>query len=700
VKKIICLLLIFNSFSTANAQGSGNPMMAWVKYTNSTWGKTLGFELYAKRSSWGMGQQFFAANVKNGVPYKLRVQGELFAKLICGNESVSKLDFTIDSYELMIKVDMGSMNVNYLSDATGLMSSADKEECTGSDIIVGGKKVGVNRIQSLGIRIKKVEGQMAKGGDWVPMRSDGTFIEPAGNKAVTGSASGSVSSQTFGNNNAQSNRSYANNGTTLRGTQQFNNQQSMPNTRSSGTVSSQKAPQSNPNASNQAIFENMAAQDLLKAQQSANSPILEAMHLGNAKLAAIASGNQALVNQIGQQQQQMRVQAQQQLVQSTTQLAGTVFNLIAAAQEKKRQEEARMERYRVESEQRKNAEALKIAEIEERTAPQRQMALEQLQERMNTESESYGNSSLAKDKLLHAMSWLWKWNEVVKIVGTKPQVKGSYSNPTSVEVLSEGYVNASTQSLLSAVELAEKMTMSELAGLDLVAKETPKLLFPINYPSKARNKLKEKIKFLYPRNHDKLTTTDKIQRQYINYAFGLSLHSKFDERYSQLWHLEKIYDYGKKYPKDSAECIEDSKESWYYGYGKRYKKAYEAGFVTQKKLEAQLLHASQLLDSAIYFNSPATLSRSATIYSNAFEWYLNGPVRWLKPEIQPALLIRESMWRYALAVAAARKNIPPADEAYDPHVAATDAFVKHFEQYLQQPISQVTEPIKLERKYH
>jgi len=225
------LLLIFNSFSAANAQGGSNPMMAWVKYATSTWGKTLGFELYAKRSSWGLGQQFFAANVKNGVPYKLRVQGELYAKLICGNESVSKLDFTIDSYARMIKAEMGSMNVNYLSDATGLMGSADKEECTGNEIIVGGKKVGVNRIQTLGIRNLKVEGQMSKGGDWVPMRSDGTFIEPAANKTATGSASasgsaspsGTASSQTTGNKNPQTQSS----NTTSGSTQQSSNQQSI-----------------------------------------------------------------------------------------------------------------------------------------------------------------------------------------------------------------------------------------------------------------------------------------------------------------------------------------------------------------------------------------------------------------------------------------------------------------------------------------
>jgi len=696
------LLLIFNSFSAAHAQGSGDPMMAWVQYATSTWGKTLGFELYAKRSSWGLGQQFFAANVKNGVPYKLRVQGELYAKLICGNESVSKLDFTIDSYALMTKADMGSMNVNYLSDATGLLSSADKEECTGSDIMVGGKKVGVNRIQTLGIRITKVEAQMGQGGGWVPMRSDGTFIEPAANK--TASPLGNASSQTFGNNNAQPNSPNANTGLTKQGTQQFNNQQSMPNTRSSGTVSSQKAPQSNPMSSNQAIFENMAAQDLLKAQQSANSPILEAMHLGNAKLAAIASGNQALVNQIGQQQQQMRVQAQQQLVQSTTQLAGTVFNLIAAAQEKKRQEEANMERRRVEREQRENAEALKIAEIEQSTAPQRQMALEQLQERMNTESESYGNSTTAQDKLPYALSWLWKWNESNKIVGTKPTVESSYSNPTVVSVRSEGYLNASSQSLLSAAELTGKMGISDLESFDLVSKEAPKLLFPIDYPYKAKKSDTrpkfDNLKFLYPPNRNKLTTTDIIERKYLEYAYKLTLGSKFDERVSFLGlrDLKKIYYDYHNYPKDSVECVRDGVTKWRHWNGSNWRSAYDAGFVTQKKLEAQLLHASLLLDSAIAFNAPATLSRSAEIYRDAFDWYLKGPIRWLKVEYQPALLIRESMWRYAIAVAAARKNIPPADNTNDPHAALTEGFIRHFEQYLQQPVSQVTEPMKLDGK--
>jgi len=706
VKKIICLLLILISFSAANAQGSGDPMMAWVKYATSTWGKTLGFELYAKRSSWGLGQQFFAANVKNGVPYKLRVQGELYAKLICGNESVSKLDFTIDSYALMTKADMGSMNVNYLSDATGLLSSADKEECTGSDIIVGGKKVGVNRIQTLGIRNLKVEGQMSKGGDWVPMRSDGTFIEPAANKTATGSASpsGTASSQTFGNNNAQPNSQNANTGSTKQGTQQFNNQQSMPNTSSNGTISSQKAPQSNPMSSNQAILQNMVTQDLLKAQQSANSPILQAMHLGNAKLAAIASGNQAAVNQIGQQQQQMRVQAQQQLVQSTTQLAGTVFNLIAAAQEKKRQREAEMESWRIESEQRENAEALKIAEIEERTAPQKQLELEQLQERMNVESESYGNSSLAKDKLLHAMSWLWKWNEVIKIVGTKPKVKGSYSNPTVVEVLSEGYLYPPNQSLLSAAELAEKMSMSELPGLDIVSKEAPKLLFPIDFPRNAK-KFKDKMKFWYPRSREKITEADKIEREYTHFGYwanenfggewpykytpGVYLQ-KHQSDFSDIYLINAI-----RYPKDSASCVQDGAKKFRYWKGSSSKSIYEAGFVTQKKLEAQLLHASLLLDSAIAFNAPATLSRSAAIYRDAFDWYLKGPIRWLKVEYQPAKLIRESMWRYALVVAAVRKNIPSADNTNDPHEALTEAFVQQFEQYLQQPVSQVTEPMKL-----
>jgi len=66
----------------------------------------------------------------------------------------------------------------------------------------------------------------------------------------------------------------------------------------------------------------------------------------------------------------------------------------------------------------------------------------------------------------------------------------------------------------------------------------------------------------------------------------------------------------------------------------------------------------------------------------------------LKIEYQPAFLIRESMLRYAIAVAAARKNIPPADNTKDPYAALTEAFIQQFEQYLQQPVSQSIEPIK------
>ena len=145
-----------------------------------------------------------------------------------------------------------------------------------------------------------------------------------------------------------------------------------------------------------------------------------------------------------------------------------------------------MQRWRNEEQQRENAEALKISEIEAKTAPQRQMALELLQERMNIESDSYGKSGSASDKLFYALSWLWKWNEAIKIVGSKPKVKGSYSNPTYVEVVSEGYVNASPQSLLSAAELTENLSLANMAKFEIVSNQAPKLLFPVEYPRKAK----------------------------------------------------------------------------------------------------------------------------------------------------------------------------------------------------------------------
>jgi chemotaxis protein histidine kinase CheA len=580
------------------------------------------------------------------------------------------------------------------------MSSANKEECTGSDIMVGGKKVGVNRIQRLGIRNLKVEAQMGQGGGWVPMRSDGTFIEPAANKTVSGSAS----NQTFGNNNTQPNSPNANTGSTKQGTQQFNNQQSMPNKSSNGTISSQKGPQSNPIASNQAELQRVVSQNLQKAQQSSNSPILQAMYLSNAKTTATVAGDEATVRQITQQQEQLRIQSQQRLAEATTQAVGSILNAISFAQERKREREASSERWRNEEVQRRNEELLKIAEIEKKTAPKKKLVLEQLQERMNTESDSYGNSSTASDKLSHALSWLCKWKESIKIVGSKPKVRSnSYSNLNGqtefiVDVLSEGYVNASSYSLLSAAELNEKLGMSELAGLDLVSKEAPKLLYPIDFPRKA-TKFKDKVKFWYPGKREKLTTVDRIEREYLNYAGHLFRNEKFNNRVDglQLSYLKGTYISADKYPEDSVECVRDGEKKYRYWKGSSSKSIYEAGFVPQKKLEAQLLHASLLLDSAIAFNAPATLSRSAAIYRDAFEWYLKGPVRWLKTEVQPALLIRESMWRYAVAVAAASKNSPAADNSNDPHPELAEAFTQHFEQYLQQPISQVNEPMKLDK---
>ena len=113
-------------------------------------------------------------------------------------------------------------------------------------------------------------------------------------------------------------------------------------------------------------------------------------------------------------------------------------------------------------------------------------------------------------------------------------------------------------------------------------------------------------------------------------------------------------------------------------------------------MEAKLLHAGLLLDSAIVFTHPDALIRSTAIYSEAFEWYFSGPARWLKIETQPTLLIREAMWKYSLAVAAIRKNLHVSPNLADPHANLTETFIKHFEQYCQLPISMITVPMKLD----
>ncbi len=185
MKKAFLIAIFFNAL-LCNAQSEEdikNSMLEWVSNGHSSAGTVLRIQFYYKKSSWGLGQQFFAANVQNATPYKIRVTGELYAKLVCGNESTSKLYFILNPYESLTKAEMGALNTSYLSDATGLISSADKEVCVGNDIIRGGKKYGINRIKQLGMRNIKFQAKANSDGDWIEMTSKGELKEPEKPKA-------------------------------------------------------------------------------------------------------------------------------------------------------------------------------------------------------------------------------------------------------------------------------------------------------------------------------------------------------------------------------------------------------------------------------------------------------------------------------------------------------------------------------------
>lgn len=146
----------------------------WVHYGQQRFGK-VSFELYAKKGSWGLGQQFYGANFSNGIFYDLHVTGVLYAKLTCGNEVTSNFDFKVDKYGSKIRVNVEGDTDNqadgFLVEATGLLASADEEKCKGVEIVINGYK-NYSRIQALGIRDLKLKAVQSDGSE-VPVSFSG-----------------------------------------------------------------------------------------------------------------------------------------------------------------------------------------------------------------------------------------------------------------------------------------------------------------------------------------------------------------------------------------------------------------------------------------------------------------------------------------------------------------------------------------------
>jgi hypothetical protein len=170
-KFICCLLfLMASSISSIRAQ--------WRSFGESKVGNLI-FDLYAKKGSWGMGQQFFGANVKSNFSMKVRVEGELVAHLTCGNEAISKLDFKIESQQLIYKVDPSdttNIGAGWFAENKGLLGDAPEELCKGNEIIIRGHK-SRNRISSLQVRKLKF---FTKGedGEEIEVSSQGVPLNP------------------------------------------------------------------------------------------------------------------------------------------------------------------------------------------------------------------------------------------------------------------------------------------------------------------------------------------------------------------------------------------------------------------------------------------------------------------------------------------------------------------------------------------
>ncbi len=463
-----------------------------------------------------------------------------------------------------------------------------------------------------------------------------------------------------------------------------------------------KKPAPDPAAAQRNSYKKTAMDDLQRSDQGGQSPIAQQMHLSNAMLMAQASGDVATIRQVQQIQGQATARNQQQLKESITGLTGSIVNLNSAIQDKKAREQASDQRAMELDRLRRENEALKFAEVEAATAPIKQGLLTELKKGMDEASNEYGASITDADKLLNALSWLWKFRESELLLNTKIEVRTPDYSPNVVDVISPGYVNDVMQeSLLPASRLNEVLGLAELDEIGIVAVKAPKFCYPMELPRKAENK---PWKFYEVFGHE-VAPEEYIDRRY----FGLK-YSSFqnceniykngrpdakDLGYVIEHQLRWVYKYTKNYCLDSITCARDGGETSRYYEGKSSSSIYTAGYSPQKKLESYLLAGALQIDSAIITKLADVLPRAITIYQEAFDWYFSGPVRWLKLETQPAALIREGMWRYALAVAATRKNMPPSSSVEDPHAQLTKAFIKHFEQYCQLPVSRVMTPMKL-----
>lgn len=172
-KKLLLLALLFGVLGTSKTNAQ------WRHYGLIKIGK-LSFDVYAKRASWGLGQQFIAANVSSSINKKIHVQGQFTATLTCGNQVSSELFFKLQPGGQLIKLDPaeeGNQARGHLVDNTGLLWDAQDTDCKGDEIMIGGKKY-INRISSLAIKVTKITTEDEEGNE-IELNSNGEPLKPS-----------------------------------------------------------------------------------------------------------------------------------------------------------------------------------------------------------------------------------------------------------------------------------------------------------------------------------------------------------------------------------------------------------------------------------------------------------------------------------------------------------------------------------------
>ncbi|WP_448702675.1 hypothetical protein ACFGVR_10015 [Mucilaginibacter sp. AW1-3] len=292
MKKLIPFLCAALLMVSGTNLAFGQSVTGFKNMIHVTFGK-VSFDLYCKIGSWGFGQQFYAANFYNQTFYKVHVKGEYVATLICGNESVSKLDFTCDKYASVITVAETDQNYPYSfphrygTDFSGLIGTADEEQCAGNSITAkigsDGKTMKTkDRITALQIR-KLTLFAIQSDGSEVPITTEGVMIsEPVkSNAASIPKPQPEVGSKS---QNAQATKSVA-----------------APSTSGSG-ISPGNTTQV---ATQQQAYQQQANNALNAAGQSGDA-IQQSLNMNNARLYAGAAGNTTQVQQIQQMQQQQQ----------------------------------------------------------------------------------------------------------------------------------------------------------------------------------------------------------------------------------------------------------------------------------------------------------------------------------------------------------------------------------------------------------